>query len=91
MKVLKTVQNRSKAQRDRLQLRRETINEATVFFKYAAALVLHDLFGFGRKRVARFAEALVTLFVEYSDRYDSEYLLQSFKSKCRDRGIEFEE
>ena len=90
MKALKHRKAETKAQRDRVQLRKDTINGSLEFFKYSSALILHDIFGFGPKRISRFAEALTTLFVEYADRYDTGYLLQSFKSKCKDRGIEFE-
>lgn len=89
MNVLKHRRAESKANRERSRQRHENVMEALEFFKYSSALILHDIFGFGPKRISRFAEALTTLFVEYADRYDTGYLLQSFKSKCNDRGIEF--
>ena len=89
MNALKHKKAKTKAERDRAAQKKENVMEALEFFKYSSALVLHDVFGFGPKRISRFVTALTDLFVNYADRYDAGYLLQSFKSKCKDRGIVF--
>ena len=91
MDALKHRKAESKSARDRAAQKKENIMDALDFFKYSSALVLHDIFGFGPKRISRFVTALSDLFVEYADRYETGCLLQSFKSKCRDRGIVFKE
>lgn len=90
MNALKRVRNETKSEREKQQQRLQTVNESVEFFKYACAIILYDMFGFRNKRITRFVNALVDLFVQYSDRYDSKYLLDSMKKQCSDRGIEFE-
>ncbi len=91
MDALKHRKAQTKAARERAKQKKENVMDSLEFFKYSSALVLHDIFGFGPKRISRFVTALTDLFVNYADRYDTGYLLQSFKSKCKDRGIEFKE
>lgn len=90
MNALKHIRAETKAEREKEQQRQKTVNESVEFFKYACAIILYDMFGFRKPRIQRFANALVELFVQYSDRYESKYLLDSLKKQCSDRGIEFE-
>ena len=91
MNALKHIKAETKAQREKEQQRQQTINKSVEFFEYASAIILYDMFGFRNQRISRFAKALVDLFAQYSDRYDSDYLLDSMRKQCSDRGIEFEE
>lgn len=91
MNALKHIKAETKAQREKEQQRQQTINKSVEFFKYASAIILYDMFGFRGGRINRFVNALVELFVQYGDRYDGEYLLDSMRKQCSDRGIEFEE
>ena len=86
MKALKRFSG-TKSQRDKKQ----TISGATEFFKYASAMVLHDKFGFGKQRLNLYYKDLADLFEDFTERYDSFYLLDAMKKQCADRGIVFED
>ena len=90
MNALKHKVAETKAERERVKQRRASVNESVEFFKYASGLVLHDKFGFGKKRLSLFYKDLTALFDDYTDRYESKYLLDGMKKQCKDRGIEFE-
>ena len=70
---------------------RDLINDTTGYLLRAVALVLHDNYGFGEQRIGGGISGVQDVIDEYSDCYGADCLRTALDSKCRDKGLNFED
>ena len=90
MNALKNRQKRSKRERDDDKLISQTIFDTFEFTMKSVALSLHELYGFGEKRICAVLDDAIKRVDEYTERYDSECVLTAMDRKLESLGIKIE-
>lgn len=66
------------------------ISLALEHFLLSSILVLHDNFGFGKKRCEMYVNDMMKYMDEIIDRYGDDCFLAALKAKCKDFDVEIE-
>ena len=86
----KEAKAQTRRQREIKENEHKAISDTTEAIMYASAMVLHDFFGFGTKRLQTFCTETIDTVNSFAEYYGVEYLFEALKHEAKKRGIEFE-
>lgn len=90
MNALKSLEKRSRREREAFELQSQTALNVTTFFMKSVAVSLHEIYGFGEKRCERVLNDIARKFSENFDRYSGECVETAMDARLRDYRINVE-
>jgi len=87
MKALKSLEKRSRREREVVNAQSKAAIDTTKFFMKAVAVSLHEIYGFGEKRCERVISDISKNLSEYFSRYGGECVESAVDARLRDYRI----
>lgn len=87
MNALKSLEKRSRREREVVNAKSKVAIDTTKFFMKAVAVSLHEIYGFGEKRCERIIQDVAQKFSENFNRYSGECVETAMDARLRDYNI----
>lgn len=88
MKATGRLAREGKRARDDAALQSRTIEDTMELAMLVSALVLHDDFGFGERRITRYLSSVMEIVSELNARYGAECTVTALRERLRMLGVE---